>query len=104
MSDKEFENWRETRSGGQKQFIFKHGLLIYGLFLAICIVGMKVLYYFFARNFGFSFLNLDFLGENVFLFIFFLFIGVVLAWFVWKRKEKEFLQKDSSFNVLSNGR
>lgn len=99
MTDNEFYTWQKTRIEGQTQFILKHGLLIYGLFLAFSFVGGKVLYYFVANKFGFSFVNINFIGENAFLFIFFLFFGIVLAWQVWVRKEKEFLNKEIEFDV-----
>lgn len=93
MNEKELKNWSEIRKKGQNKFILKHGVLIYGLFLAFCFVGGKILYHFIADNFDFSYINMKFIGENTFLFVFFLFFGVVLAWQVWRRKEREFLER-----------
>lgn len=87
------ENWQEIRRGEFNRFIFRRGVLVYGVSLAIIFTLVKIAYSFFAHNFSFSFIDGRFIGETLFYILFWLFFGGILAWRQLLRKEKEFLSQ-----------
>ncbi len=86
------EKWIKTRAKGKLRFILINGVLFWGLFTAVGSYLISYAYSYFYNYSDFQSLSSHFIFHITLRLVIFSFVGCLLHWLLWIRREKEFSQ------------